>query len=187
MILNKKELREKYKSIRAEAKSALADGRIKEALLSLPLYKTADILFIYCSIGSEADTAGIILEALACGKKVALPKCMNREGEMNFYIVDRIGSSLTKGAFSINEPDDEICEPACDSEKSLCIVPGLAFDKKGNRLGYGKGYYDRFLSRFKGSSVGLCFDKCLCEELPCDKYDRRVDTIITESTIYNLR
>lgn len=187
MITDKKELREKYKIIRAKAKSPLADGRIKESLLNLPLYKTADVLFIYCSTGSEADTKSIILEALSCGKKVALPKCMNRQGKMSFYIIDRMDTSLKKGAFSVSEPDSEICQLAIGSEKSLCVVPGLAFDKKGNRLGYGKGYYDRFLSNFKGSSVGLCFDKCLCEELPCDKYDRRVDMIITESKVYNLR
>jgi len=72
------------------------------------------------------------------------------------------------------------------SEKSLCIVPGIAFGKNGERLGYGKGYYDRFLESFKGKTVGLSFEECLSENIPMEAHDRKIDYLVTDKKIYKI-
>ena len=144
-------------------------------------------IFIYYSVGSEADTLRIIRHALESGKRVALPKCTDRNGTMDFYFIDDIESSLTEGMFSLKEPDTLRCEKADSTVSSLCIVPALAADKSGYRLGYGGGYYDRYLSNFKGVTAVLCYEECLCDELPRDKYDISLNMIITESKIIELK
>lgn len=187
MSFDKKELREKYKRIREREKSQLKDEKISSILFESPYFKNADTVFLYYSVGTEVCTLNVAEKALKEGKKVAFPKCLDSKGKMEFYIISHMENSFIEGMFSISEPDTAKCKKACDSEKSLCIVPGLSFDQKGARLGYGKGYYDRFLSKFKGTSIGLCYNECLCEELPFFEYDRRVDMIITESQIYSFK
>ena len=89
---------------------------------------------------------------------------------------------LSPGAYGILEPSAG--EPTMSFEPaSLCIVPALSYDEKGNRLGFGKGYYDRFLSGFKGIKTGICYELSLCETLPADDHDIRVDNIVTEDRI----
>lgn len=180
-------LREKYKKTRREEKSILSDEIITCKVLESEVYKNAETLFIYCSSGTEADTYGIIKDALSKGKKVALPKCTDKDGMMDFYIIKDLESSLNKGMFSIMEPDIEKCSRAVERDNSVCIVPGLAFDKCGYRLGYGKGYYDRFLSKFKGISIGLCYSACLCDGLPFNEYDCKVDMIITDNEFLSFK
>ena len=85
-----------------------------------------------------------------------------------------------QGAFSIMEPNPEVCEKYEDFSHGLCLVPGLCFDMQGFRLGFGKGYYDRFLQNFSGTSVGLCYSKCIEHTLPSGVFDRPVDAVITE-------
>ena len=90
---------------------------------------------------------------------------------------------LKERTFGILEPDPE-CEVCHPSNFSLLIVPGLVYDKKGFRIGYGKGFYDRFLSAFEGASIGLCYASFSVPEVPKGRYDRHVDVIITEKGVY---
>ncbi len=183
----KRLLREKYRLIRARAKSADRDLRIYSRFIQNEAYKNADTLFMYYSVKGEADTLKIIDSALSDGKRVALPKCTDKNGNMEFYFIGDREISLADGVFSLKEPDTSVCSKAAFGENNLCVVPALAFDKTGNRLGYGGGYYDRFLSTFKGQRIGLCYEECLCELLPCESHDLRVDMIITDKKIYELK
>ncbi len=84
------------------------------------------------------------------------------------------------------EPDIEICEKVSDFRNSVCLVPGYSFDMLGYRLGYGKGYYDRFLKKFTIISIGLCYNNFLSNELPADDYDAAVNFIATEDKLISL-
>jgi 5-formyltetrahydrofolate cyclo-ligase len=87
------------------------------------------------------------------------------------------------GSFGVDEPDPAKHIMVGDTKDCVCIVPAFMFDKQGFRLGYGKGYYDRYLSRYKGSTIGICYSENLVDELFHGKYDRTVDMIITEKDI----
>lgn len=187
MTVDKTALREKYRHIRKVCRSVEKDEIIFQLLIGSDEYIAAEKVFIYYSVGSEVNTVKIINDAIERGKRVALPKCTDNKGNMDFYFVKSIFSSLTDGMFSLKEPDVSVCERAVPGESDLCVVPALAFDKSGYRLGYGGGYYDRYLSVFNGKKIGLCYEECLCNMLPSDKYDIKVDMIITDRKIYKVK
>lgn len=158
------------------------DNAICSAFLNSDIYNSADEILCYCSFGSEIDTSKIIETALNDGKKLYLPKCTDKNGSMTFYLVSDI-RNLVKGTFGISEPDTEKCSPAFEFHNAVCVVPGLSFDRNGHRLGYGKGYYDRFLEKFTIKSAGLCYNDLISSSLPAEKYDLPVDYIFTETEI----
>ena len=102
--------------------------------------------------------------------------------EMDFYVIHS-DDDLRTGHYGIREPDPFRCEKAVISGKALCIVPGLCFDRRGYRLGYGGGYYDRFLSTHKVTRVGICYSYFMVNELIYGKYDVRMDKVITNYPI----
>lgn len=158
------------------------DKILAESFLSLKEYKDCKTLFAYVSTEFEVDTSFIINSALNDGKFVAVPKCTDECGNMDFYHITSI-DCLKKGAYSIMEPDETLCNKVSVFSDGLCLVPGLCFDNQGYRLGYGKGYYDRFLERFFGTSVGLCYSSLVLSRIPVDVYDKNVDILITENNI----
>lgn len=174
--------REKRKSLSDKDNK---DRKICERLLNSDLYKKAQTLFCYAALNDEINTDSIIEKALKDGKKVALPCCTDLSGNMDFYYIKSL-SELTPGAFGIREPDPRVCEKVKSFTDSICLVPALAFDKSGYRLGYGKGYYDRFIKKFIIISVGLCYNEFLRETLPAEDHDEAVDYIATESEIFCL-
>lgn len=185
VTFEKNQLREKYRQVRSsinENNRALYNRIIAENLFSLDLYKKSSIIYSYVSAKGEADTLGIISTAIKEGKKVAVPKCVPNTCLIEFYFIKSL-KDLQKGAFNILEPNPSICEKVIDFSHGICIVPAIAFDKKGFRLGYGKGYYDRFLSRFRGTSIGICYNKCVLDVCPHDYYDQKVNILITEDFI----
>ena len=141
-------------------------------------------VFTYVSGNIEVDTCRIIHYSLKVGKRVAVPRCINAVGEMDFYYITSM-EQLEEGYFGVFEPRVECCEKVMDFSHGVCLVPGLSFDCKGFRLGYGKGYYDRFLSRFSGISIGLCYEDCLRQSLPVDFFDRNTNMLVTEKEIYD--
>ena len=153
---------------------------IQQEVLALPAYRQAQRLLVYLSAGSEPDTWGLVEQALAAGKGVYAPRCLDRQGNMAFYQI-RGREDLLPGAFGLWEPDPARCPPFSGGENCLCLVPGLAFDERGFRLGYGKGYYDRFLGRWQVPAAGLCFGPLLLPRLPRVPHDRRVAAVITEA------
>ncbi len=174
----REEFRNKRLQFTAEQKSEY-DRKILERVLSLSAYKQNSVILTYVSKSIEVDTIGIIRQALSDNKRVAVPKCIDGTREMEFYFIKSV-DDLETGSFGVLEPRVNLCEKLTDLSLGLCIVPGMSFDTKGFRLGYGKGYYDRFLSRFSGKTVGLCYSCCIKWNLPKGKFDRSVDVIITD-------
>jgi 5-formyltetrahydrofolate cyclo-ligase len=181
----KKTLRELYKAKRQllskEEKEHL-DRSITEHVLKLYKYKQCKLLLTYVSTAIEVDTRALILQGLRDGKKVAVPRCVPETREMEFYYIKSL-EDLKKGAFSVDEPNPQTCIKVEDFRDSFCIVPGLCFDTKGYRLGYGKGYYDRFLSIYDGDKIGICYTSCVRTHLYHGRYDCRVDMVVTEKYI----
>lgn len=178
----KAELRSVYKRLRSqcpvEVKKEL-DRRLSQQFLSLDEYKSCKTLFAFVSTPIEVDTSVIISTALKDGKRVAVPKCRDKSGLMDFFYITST-DCLKKGAFSIMEPDEALCERVTDLSDGLCLVPGLCFDRQGYRIGFGKGYYDRFLEEFGGTTVGICYSRCIEKELPRGIFDRNTDILVTE-------
>lgn len=160
------------------------DERIFENLISLACVQKADLILAYASSPIEVDTRRFIEYTLRKGKRLALPVCSDDSNEMSFYVTESL-DCLTEGKYKgIPEPDKSKCKAAQLTWNTVCIVPGLSFDKSGYRLGFGKGYYDRFLSEHKLLTVGLCYAECIREHLPFDKHDQAVSVLVTENEIY---
>ncbi len=144
-------------------------------------FSEAELVLTYVSIGPEVSTRELITYALECGKRVAVPKCESG-GIMHFHEIKSL-DDLTDGRFDIPEPC-EGCLAAEITENTVCIVPGMAFTPDGNRLGYGGGFYDRFLSANKGIyTIALGYDELITPALHCEEHDIRVNAIITEKRL----
>ncbi|MBR6408503.1 MAG: 5-formyltetrahydrofolate cyclo-ligase [Clostridia bacterium] len=178
----KNELRKEFREYRAglgkEEKDAL-DYAIFRRVVSCREYKKAPLILSYMSMDIEVDTRRIIEYSMKLGKRVALPKCISGTRDMEFFIVSSL-DDLESGAFGVLEPSPEKCPPCEVFDSSFCIVPGLGFDKNGFRIGFGKGYYDRFLSDYPGHIAGVCYSACVRNSLPHGRFDRRVNFLITE-------
>lgn len=165
------------------------DAAICERVLSLRAYKEAAMLLTYVSTPIEVNTRGLIVRALADGKRVVVPRCVPDTVTLEMYEI-RSMEDLAPGTFSVLEPLPERARLVTDFRRSLCIVPGLMFDMEGYRLGYGKGYYDRFLSAYYASLsfqeddgneiVGLCYCSMVKNELQHGRYDVPVRLLVTE-------
>lgn len=178
----KTELRQKYRSLRQSMPQEIKDERdeaISQQVRRLWQYQNNAILLVYVSTAIEVDTFRIIRNALVDGKKVAVPRCVPDTRNMEFYYIDST-DDLSPGMFGVLEPavNPERLYHECDG--GLCIVPAFSYDWSGYRLGYGKGYYDRFLSRFEGNIVGICYSDCVQRSLPHGRYDRPVELLVTE-------
>lgn len=176
---SKKELRKKYSEIRAKiTDKAAKDADITERLLELDKVKEADCLMVYASFGSEVETYGIIDALLGSDTKIAFPRCED-DGTMTFHIIESF-ADLHEGMYRISEPD--ISLPCAEvTDRTVCLIPGLAFTEKGGRLGYGGGYYDRFLSDNPHIyTIALSYEELIAEELPLMKHDLLVNSIVTE-------
>lgn len=156
--------------------------KIKKRLFSLEEFKKAHTILFYYSKGSEVETREMMEEALLQRKRVLLPKVKGRE----IYLgeIKDLKKDVEKGSFGILEPK-ETPKRATPKGIDLVILPGIAFDLEGGRIGYGLGYYDRFLKRLpkKVSFIALAYDFQIVNSLPGERYDRRVGKVITETRI----
>ncbi|MFT3951037.1 MAG: 5-formyltetrahydrofolate cyclo-ligase [Oscillospiraceae bacterium] len=184
-IESKQALRAHFLKLRASLSAeeqARASAAMLEFLFGIPAFCAAGQVLTYVSAKGEPDTLALIARCLEQGKEVAVPRCLDKNGTMRFFTITRM-NDLTQGFFGICEPD-AACERAEIMRDAVCIVPGLAFDENGNRLGYGKGYYDRFLAEFCGVKIGPCYAACLAQRLPAEATDIPVDLVMTENRIY---
>lgn len=179
-------MRELKKALRAEliARRKLMDPAAKNAAdLDIfeqlkPLADRSSLVLTYASTPIEADTRRLIEYCLENGIPVALPR--SGDTVLSFYLIDS-EDQLTAGRFGIDEPPDD--NPAVFDEKALCVVPALCADETGARLGYGRGYYDRFLSKFSGTSVIICYSDFM-REVPTEPHDFKANlTIFDRSPI----
>lgn len=173
------EYREKRKQIPVGEKKK-SDADITLRLLSSELYTQAQEILCYVSTGDEINTRDIISDALCRGKAVFVPKCTEQKGVMIFYKISSF-DELRVERYGLLEPTNTSCSNAwSQSDKpALCVVPTLCCDRFGNRLGYGGGYYDRFLRDFNGKSVCLCYSRFSNVELPVEEHDVPCSDVIT--------
>ncbi len=180
--LVKNRLRQNIKQMRFEldpAEKKLMDDAITDTFLSSTSYTHSNLVLTYVSTDIEVSTERIITTALQDGKRVACPRCVDGTREMNFYYIESL-DELRPRTFGVREPEADESLLYDGTGRPICIVPGLSFDRWGYRLGYGKGYYDRFLSKYNGWTVGLCYSACVEYKLPHGRFDKPVDRLITE-------
>lgn len=173
--MKKEFLRKKYKEKRDNIKNKVTkDNLIYQKVINNKDILSSKTLLIYISINSEVDTTKIINYFLNT-KNIAVPKII--DNDMFFCYVTNL-NELTPGKYNIPEPTNE--NIVTDFDNAICIVPGICYDKKNYRIGYGKGYYDRFLSKNKIKTIGLCYKECMIEKIDNDKYDYKIDEVITD-------
>lgn len=174
-------LRQLCRCIAPESLSHSA-GDVMRRVESLPCFSPARRIVLYNALPDELPTASM-LEQWSRSKTMLLPRVA---GEGVMEIVQYHASELATGAYNILEPTgNEIVTDFLDSD--VALIPGVAFDRLGNRLGRGKGYYDRFLRSFPGTAIGICPDFRLIDSIPAESHDVAMNYVITPSTTISIR
>lgn len=153
-------------------------GGISKQVLLLDEVKRSDSILCFVSKELEVYTEDIFRFAFDAGKKIAAPVCIGED--MIFRYINGF-EDLEIGSFSVKEPKKK-CPPAVVTDRTVCITPGLCYNADGFRIGYGKGYYDRFFAKNKCVKIGVCFDEHVRDFVP-DTNDIAVDTIVTQSRV----
>ncbi len=184
--VHKKVLREKYKAMRRDMPDAVKrerDSQIFSRLINMEAYKKSKLILTYVSTDIEVDTMRFIEYALNDNKTVAVPRCIDGTRDMDFYIIKSL-DDLEHGSFSVLEPIPDKCRKLEIFDNAFCIIPALVYDGYGYRLGYGKGYYDRFLSAHANMfRVGIAYCCCMVTKLIHGYFDVAVNAIVTEKYI----
>lgn len=180
----KEELRKKLLTIKGDLVNRhKRDEEILQNVLDMPEFIEAETILSYVSREEdEIDTKRLIALSMSQGKKVYAP-VMQLNDTIEYYRVNSI-MGLQRNRFNVLEPRVETSEKLESAEGLFCITPAIACDKKYNRLGFGKGYFDKFFSENKVFSVALCYDELLVSELAVDKWDKKVDVIVTENKLH---
>lgn len=179
-------LRSHYRALREampQEKKQKLDRMIFQKLMTLREYERAAVVFCYVSKDIEVNTMPILEQVLSSGRMLAVPRCIPGTPHMDFYEIHSL-DDLAPGSFGLLEPKIESCRKVTDVSSGLCILPGFCFDRDGYRLGYGKGYYDRFLSAFSGPAAGICYSSFVIDALPHGYFDQRADIMVTEKYIH---
>ena len=177
--IEKQELRTKYILIRTQIENReLKSKSIINKIIEDADYKQAKVVAAYKSLESEVDTALLIKHALKNKKIIALPKVV--ENEIEFYKINSLNAKLIKSKFGVEEPEGTQEDYVLSNKIDLIIVPGICFDKENNRLGFGKGYYDRYLKTSTANSIGICFKEQIVDCVPTTSYDIKVKKVITD-------
>lgn len=177
----KRVLRKKILEIRDNIPSELIDKKsavIWTKLMSSEAYKNASVIYFFVGFGSEVQTAPMIREALKIGKRVAVPRVVSKT-DMEFCEIHAL-DDLVEGFKGILEPAEDA--PVIEAPAGLVILPGVAFDADRNRMGYGRGYYDRFLEAIDKDipKIALCFKEQIVDEVPHETTDIKADQILTD-------
>jgi 5-formyltetrahydrofolate cyclo-ligase len=155
-------------------------ARVLDHLVTLPELRTAAAVMCFASFGSEVDTAPLVRWCLDQGKRVALPRIVGRRHMEAFWVTDP-AADLEGGSFGIPEPRAGLPQ-ALPEAIDLIVVPGSAFDRSGDRIGYGGGFYDTFLPRLRPQTprVAVAFELQLVDDVPAESHDLGVDVLVTE-------
>ena len=175
--MDKKELRRQIRELKRAMTSEQIDAasaRLGELFLNCPQYKEAKTIYGYLPYNQEVRTVPMLEQAMREGKRVAVPKCYG--DEMRFIYMDDL-SKVEKGYANIPEPIAD--DPVADDKTALVLMPGMAFTQDGKRMGYGGGFYDKFLAAEPDHpTVALCYDFQMVEDLPTEDYDIPVDCVL---------
>lgn len=153
--------------------------KLVEHLFESDLWKNASTIGVTISAGFEWDTESIIERAWQDGKTIAVPKCVNKPRALHFYELTSF-DELEVVYYGLREPNPEKARKVEKQEIDLLIVPGIVFDNRGYRVGFGGGFYDRYLVDFENETVSLFYSEQLIDEVPAESYDMAVKSLITE-------
>lgn len=176
----RKSLKEKRRNIPL-SKKIIKDKEISNTIIHSDYFKNAKQVLVFSSTDGEFDTQYIIEGCRNLSKQVFYPICLDTSGRMEFLQVDS-AEDLKIGMYNILEPK-QTCKKYIPTENDLIIVPCLSADKNRNRIGYGKGYYDRFLKDFNGVSICPCYSELLTDTLPTDENDIKINIIVTDKEV----
>lgn len=177
----KDEIRKQNKALRramTEQQVSAKSHAAATAFVASDIYAGCGRLMLYMPLKNETDTSEIAKSAFGDGKKIIYPVTDEVSGEITPFYADE-NTEFAKGAFSVSEPRQT--DEATPREIDVIVVPGIAFDRAGRRVGFGKGCYDRFLAQTDGVKVGLCYDFQICDEIPPEAHDVSMDYLLTES------
>lgn len=176
--MNKNETRIKFKEIRKKLR-----GNITEDFFESDIYLNAHKIFTFVSYGSEINTCNIIRKAFEDKKIVAVPYMTGKPHDMVFLRINSF-DELKPNKIGISEPEYNVENIVSSDKNTLVIVPGLAFDSEFYRIGYGGGYYDKYLSENEyAAAAGICFEEQITDRVPKDEYDVKMDLIVTDRRI----
>jgi len=186
----KRELRNKILNIRnnMEKEEVLKKSSIIiDKLINLKAYKNSNTVFIYMDFKNEVMTYKLIKQMLKEKKRVVIPYTDTINTVIIPSELKNMESDLTLSSLGYYEPIFEKIIPVSPEDFDLVIVPGVVFDKNLNRVGFGKGYYDRILNKIRTDvqAVAIAYEFQVLDEVPCEEHDIKMDKIITEETIYN--
>ena len=181
----RKQILSRRDSLRAEHRAAISSS-ITARLFSLSPYQAAQCVMAYSSIGSEFDTTGFVTDLRGKGKTLVLPRAPRGSPMLELYAVRDPERELASGVWGIHEPRPDLCRRVTPEEVDFVLVPGVAFTARCERLGYGKGFYDRLISEFsrRPPLIAAAFALQVVPELPVSPTDQHVDVVITEDATY---
>ncbi len=181
--MNKHEQRECAKKLRSSLtgdERRKKDHEILNNLMAMPEIQKAHSVMIYLSFGSEVETFHILEELLKDGKEVYAPVTDRKTCRMTAVRVEN-QADLKRGAYGVAEPGGNAT--IAPEKLDVILVPGLVFDRDGGRIGYGAGYYDRFLKKTTALKAALCYELQLVEKAATDSWDERMDCVVTEREV----
>ena len=180
----KDDIREEYKERRrsmAPEEKFRRDEAICKAASGLVSFRYADYVLLYAATADEIDVSAIAKAAYERGKKVLFPRCDRKTHTMTYHEVASLDELQDDGMGGLEPPEgNPVYDAENDKAGAVCFVPGLVYDKAGYRLGYGKGFYDRYLSGFSGCTIGVVYSDYILPEVPRGRFDVTVDILLTE-------
>ena len=158
---------------------------LAQHLQGLDCYQQARSILFFASFRSEVDTFSLMRQAMKNGVQVSVPLTLTKGRDLKVFVINDLEADLVSGYQGILEPNSKRCSLVDPATLDLVIVPGSVFDLQGGRMGYGGGYYDRFLAEKapQATRVGICFDVQLVDQVPMAAHDQYLDYVITESQI----
>ncbi len=166
---------------------AKSSRSITDTLAALPEYRQASSVLAYMSMGAEFETDAFVRLVLADGKILVLPRVNRDLRRLDLFTVRDLDAELAPGVWGIREPVPERCSAAVAEEIDFALVPGLGFDRRGGRLGYGGGFYDRLLAGLGAFRVAAAFSVQMIEAVPMAPHDQYVDLVVTEGGLIQPR
>jgi 5-formyltetrahydrofolate cyclo-ligase len=159
-------------------------------ILAMKEFREAQTVLAYCGFGSEIDTAPLLRAVLEGGKTLLLPRVNRAAGTLDIYQVKNLVTDLRPGVWGILEPNPDLCASWALADIGLVIVPGAAFDRRGGRIGYGKGHYDKLLGACHRVGnypplIAGAFEVQVVNAIPMEPHDVPVDTLVTESRTWS--
>ena len=187
----KNQLRQYYKQLRNQLSAATVEkysAQIAAQLFELPLWQNSQTIMLYLSFQNEVSTVAIYQAGWQRGKTMLIPICSPQDGLMEMSCITSM-EQLVYNRYGIGELPAHLQHMIAPEQIDLCLIPGIAFDHAGNRLGFGAGYYDRYLLRLRPDvkRLALAYECQLYSQLlPTDQYDLPMDYILTERQLYQI-